>query len=253
MAVLNVRVDDSVRDQLKEMADDQGVTLSEFVRDLVSASTVPVYEHPEDHGDLEVPESLRQVDRQMLALLHRILARVLLEDGGGDLEGQLELAEVIQEGYTGEYYRLVADLSPELSRRDSNRVLDILEMFRYITFSIGKLKRDGESVGDDLEASLEFRGFDHNNSLEGHMARYVRFLMDDDRWAELQGQMDRHDRGNSHMPVLDLYLRMLGEYRRIMEGRGRRGYDLDAYYLSLDELQRLADSQIHPSLRREGR
>lgn len=44
MAVLNIRVDDRVRDQLREMADDEGVTLSEFVRDRLMEAVVPVFE-----------------------------------------------------------------------------------------------------------------------------------------------------------------------------------------------------------------
>ena len=49
MAVLNIRVDDRVRDQLKEMADDNGVSLSEFVRDLLMEAVVPVYERDVEH------------------------------------------------------------------------------------------------------------------------------------------------------------------------------------------------------------
>ena len=36
MAVLNIRVEDRIRDQLKELADAEGVTVSEYVRDPVS-------------------------------------------------------------------------------------------------------------------------------------------------------------------------------------------------------------------------
>lgn len=253
MAVLNVRVDDSVRDQLKSTADDEGVTLSEYVRDLLTEATIPVYERAEGLSDEEAPETLRQIDRQVLTLLHRILARVEdPDDDYSDPESQLERATVIEQGFTGEYYRLIESLSPELSRRDSDRVLDILEMFRYITFSLEKLNRDGVAVDDRFARDLQFRGFDHNDRLEGRMSRYVRFLMDDDRWEELKDQAKRHDNGNSHMPVLDVYMRMLTEYRRIMDGRDRRGFDPNAFYLSLEELQRLAAAQIHPSRRGEG-
>ena len=92
MAVLNIRVDDRVRDQLKELADDQGVSLSEYVRDLLMEAVVPVYEQEVKHGDEPPAESMRIADRQMLSLLHRILARVLPEDANdvdGDLDYQL--------------------------------------------------------------------------------------------------------------------------------------------------------------------
>ena len=55
MAVLNVRVDDHVRDQLKEIADAEGVTLSEYVRDLLLEAVVPVYEAEVKHGDEPAP------------------------------------------------------------------------------------------------------------------------------------------------------------------------------------------------------
>jgi len=254
MAVLNIRVDDRVRDQLKEMADDDGVSLSEYVRNLVMEAVVPVYEPEVEHGGEPAPESLRIVDRQVLSLLHRILGRVLPEDANdvdGDLDYQLLRAKILEEGYTGEYWYETAGFSTELSKRDCGRVSDILQMFRIITFSIDHLAKEGTPVDEKLAHDLEFEGFDHNDPLEGHMARYVRFQMsDDDKWQELKPQLERHDGGNSHMPVLDVYLRMLTEYRRIMDSR-ERGYGRLDYLLSLDELKQLADAQIHPSHRRK--
>lgn len=82
MAVLNIRVDDQVRDQLKDMADEEGITVSEYVRNLVMAAIVPGYEpeEDEDQGDLPAPTTMRIADRQVLSLLHRILAHVVPED-----------------------------------------------------------------------------------------------------------------------------------------------------------------------------
>ena len=51
MAVLNIRVDDYVRDQLQELADDGGVTLSEYVRTLLLEAVVPVHQREVKHGD----------------------------------------------------------------------------------------------------------------------------------------------------------------------------------------------------------
>ena len=153
MAVLNIRVDDRVRDQLKEMADDEGVTLSEFVRDLLMEAVVPVYEREVEHGDEPAPESMRIIDRQVLSLLHRILARVLPEDANdvdGDLEYQLMRAKILEEGYAGEYWYEAAGFSTELSKRDCGRVSDILQMFRIITFSIDHLAKEGTPVDEKL-------------------------------------------------------------------------------------------------------
>lgn len=252
MAVLNIRVDDYVRDQLQELADDGGVTLSEYVRTLLLEAVVPVHQREVKHGDEPAPDSMRLVDRQMLALLHRILARVLPEganDVDGDLEDQLMRAKILEEGFTGEYWWETAGFSTELSKRDCQRVLDILDMFRAITYSIDDLATEGSPVGKELRFALEFRGFDHNDALERHMADYVKFVMRDDRWTELAPQLARHDNGNAHHPSLDTYVRMLTEYRRIMDDRRRGSFSRKDYLLSLEELQRIAESRIHPSNR----
>ncbi len=251
MAVLNIRVDDQVRDELKDIAEAEGVTISEYVRDLVTAAIVPGYEPEEDHGDQPVPDSMRIADRQVLSLLHRILARVLPEgndDVDGDAGYQLARARVIEAGYTGEYWREVAGFSRELSKRDCGRVLDILDMFRIITFSIRRLERDGTTVDEELKYKLEFQGFDGNDGLESHMASYVEFLMSDGRWAELQPQVDSNDGGNSHHLMLDTYMRMVAEHRRIKANRDR-GFHREDYLLSLEELEQIAAARIHPSRR----
>lgn len=254
MAVLNIRVEDRVRDQLKEKADNEGTTLSEFVRDLLMEAIVPVYETKIRHGEEQAPESMRIVDRQVLSLLHRILGRVLPKDANdvdGDLDYQLMRASILEEGFTGAYWYEVAGFSTELSVRDCRRVTDILQMFRAITYSIDHLSKEGTPIDQKLAFDLEFQGFDCNDALEGHMADYVKFLMRDGRhWSELRPQLKRNDNGNSHHQVLGTYLRMLSEYRRIMDTRERR-FDLQDYLLSETELERISAASVHPKNRRD--
>jgi uncharacterized protein YfbU (UPF0304 family) len=252
VAVLNVRIDDNVRDQLKGKADAEGQTLSDYVRDLLLEAVVPVHTPNVEHGDEPAPESLRIFDRKVLSLLHRILARVLPEDANdvdGDLEYQLERARILEEGFAGEYWMEVAGFRTELSKRDCRRVSDILQMFRIITFSIDHIEKEGTTVPKELEFQLQFRGFDHNDALESHMASYVEYQMrGDDRWSELKPQIERSDSGNSHSRMLDTYMRMLAEYRRIVDSR-TRGFGRFDYLLTLDELQQIADARVHPSNR----
>lgn len=252
MAVLNIRVDERVRDQLREMADAAGVSLSEFVRDLLMEATVPVYERKVEHGDEPAPETMNIYERKTLSLLHRILGRLVPEDGNdvdGDPDYQRMRAKILEDGFTGQYWFETAGFSTELSKRDCDRVSDILQMFRIITYSINHLEEEGTAVDKKLAIRLEFRGFDHNDPLEAHMASYVEFLMRDNRWTELKPQLERNDDGNSHSPVLDRYLRMLSEYRRIMDSRERTYTRLD-YLLSLDDLKQIAEARTHPSMRR---
>ncbi len=257
MAVLNIRVDDRVRDQLKELADDEGVTLSEFVRDRLMESVVPVYDDEVEgaprRSEEPAPESMRLFERQVLSTLHRILARVLPEhanDVDGDPDYQLMRARILEDGFTSEYSYEVAGFRTELSRRDCRRVIDILQMFRILTYSITHLEKEGTPVDEELARALEFQGFDFNDSLEGHMDDYVKFQMRaGDRWTELRPQMERTDGGNSHWPMLDTYMRMLSEYRRIMDGRDRGSFERLDYLLSAEELQQIRDARIHPSRR----
>lgn len=252
MAMLNVRVDDHVHERLKEIADAEGVTLSDLVRDLLREAVVPISERSARHGDQPAPESFTLRDRLVLSLLHRILARVLPEDANGedgDEEYQLKKAEILEAGYTGQYWLEVAGFETELSSKDSEQVLDILDMHRVITYSVEKLEKAGTPVDAEVAEGLRFRGFDHNDSLEGHMARYVRFLMSDGHhWTELAPQIAESDNGNSHMQVLGMYRRMLTEYRRIMDSRPR-SFSADGWMLKADDLRRLYDAQVHPSNR----
>lgn len=247
MAVLNVRLDDHAYERLRELADGEGLSLSEYVRDLLLEVVVPVSKG-HDHGDEPAPASLSVRDRLILSLLHRILARVLPEGASGedgDEEYQLKKAEILESGFTGEYWFEVAGFETELSKQDSRRVIDILQMFRIITFSISRLEAEGQAVDDKLLHRLRFSGFDHNDALEGHMARYVRYLMrDGHHWEELQPQVAENDGGNSHMQMLSIYMRMLNEYRRIMKGR-ERSYDRDDYLLSAAELANIGLATVH--------
>ena len=71
MATINVRLDDHIRDALEQKASDAGVSLSDYVRNLLRSDIVPVREERE-----YTPQHLTAIDRRMLSLLHRVLARV---------------------------------------------------------------------------------------------------------------------------------------------------------------------------------
>lgn len=253
MAVLNVRVDDHVHEGLKELADDKGVSLSEYVRDLLREAVLPLGrdDDGEAHGDQPAPDSMRLFERQVLAELHRIHAYLVPEDGAeadGDPGYQRRRAEILESGFTGEYWLEVAGFETELSRLDSRRVIDVLQMFRVITFSIADLP-EADALDDTAAYRLRFRGFDHNDALEGHMARYVEYLMRDGRkWTELRPQIEASDNGNSHMKMLGVYQRMLAEYRRIVDARDRR-FGSDDWKLNKADLVKVSEAAVHPSNR----
>jgi|GEM_PF-461703 len=252
VAVLNIRIDDDYRDRLREKAEDQGVSLSEYVRALVLEDVVDVRRQDELTDTETAPETMTLTERQMLALLHRISARVMPEKGetldgaDGDRDDQLRLAQILEAGYTAEYFQATAGFRTELSHLDCTRVTDILQMFQIIAISAHRL---ADAADEDLTDRLRFQGFDHQDLLESRMASYVEFLMQDENtWVELRPQIEETDGGNSHHRMLDVYLRMLTEYRRITDARTRK-YSPDDYLLSLEDLQRIDRAQIHPSRR----
>lgn len=251
MATITLRVEDHVRDQLQDVADGKGLTLSELLRSLIDGQFDR--EDREEPRRRIVPESMTAVDRKQLALLHKILAR-LVEDKkdddrlgfDGDTSYQLDRAQSLEEGWTREYDMEFYAMEPELSRRDCGLVMDILDMFRILKYSAEKTARV-ELTEEEID-TLTFHGFDLNDALEGRLLVYARWLVSDgDRWQEQANLFsERHDRGNSHMPLLGAYQRMLAVYEPIWRSIVHRAAGRD-YLLSPDELRQVAAAATHPS------
>lgn len=125
--------------------------------------------------------------------------------------------------------------------------MDILDMSRIIDYSVDHLAQEGNLIDAAMAEGLCYQGFALNDALEWQMAEYVRFPVKGGRWTERLEFIEATNGGNSLMSTLDLYFRMLAEYRRIKDGRRR--LDLTDYLLSTAELQQLALSMIHPSHR----
>nr|WP_323848191.1 YfbU family protein [Curtobacterium flaccumfaciens] len=242
-------MDDETRDALQRQADEAGVTVSDFIRALIREAVMDLGNRVTRDG--YTPETLSPKDRHILSLLHRILGRVLPKDtetdSDGDEEYQLERARVLEEGFTLEYETEYAGISAELSARDSLRVMDIFELFRMTGDSIKILRQQGITVPEDLEEDLSFRGFDFNDQLESKMAAYARFMINDDRWEEQADFIKGRTGGNSHKKMLDTYMRMLSEYRRV-RSRRRPTFGRD-YPLTLEELEAIAAERVHPDNR----
>lgn len=251
MATITLRVDDPVRDQLQAVAEGQGISVSDLLRSLIDGLF--------DRDDRQVrrrpivPESMTAVDRKQLAMLHKILAR-LVEDKvddrrlgeEGDTRYQLDRAEALEKGWTAEYDLEFYALEPELSRRDCGLVMDLFDMFRILSYSI-------EKVGGQLSAEevtmLTFHGFDLSDDFEGRLLGYARWLVSDgDRWQEQAHVFStENDWGNSHMRCLPAYQRMLAVYEPIWQRVARR--DKRGSHLSVDELRQVAAAAVHPSHR----
>lgn len=265
MAVLNLRVEDGDYEVLKDLAAREGVSLSEFVRAQLAVVIHPVGS-PEERARSDEAVALRDlsvVDRKMLSMMHRILARLVDQDetpesrkwarDAGEEDGtftyQMQRAKVLEDGLTGEYWKETANFYPELSEVSSSLLMDILDMFQRITLSLEELADSGVEVEEKLRSRLSFKGFDFNDELEAHMAHYTEYLLGQERWTVLQPQWDTTDGGNSHSPVLEVYRRMLAEFRRILASRDR-GAGLHWRSLSLEELHQIERAMVHPMNRR---
>lgn len=246
VATINIRVEDNIRDALLGRAVDEGVTLSDYVRDLLKADVIAVREQEQrDYA----PEHITHMDRRVLSLLHRILGRVLPEDSNDvDLRYQLERVAVLEHGYSGEYWMEFAGMDTELTPQECGKVKDILDMFRITEYAITRLTEQGEAIDESTTDRLRFEGFDHNDPLEGQMSSYVEYLISQDKWRERASMYETPGGGNSHATMLPVYNRMLSEYRRILDSRGR-GTGTGRYSLSADELDLIAAASIHPSNR----
>ena len=82
-STLTIRLDDRMHSELSRLARAQGTTLSDLARRtlgalLVRQSVDDLLDRP---GSVEIPAGLTTVERHQLALLHRILARLVEGNG----------------------------------------------------------------------------------------------------------------------------------------------------------------------------
>lgn len=237
MATITLRIDDRTRDEVEAVARGRGVSVSELLRhaidDLLGRDVELRHE--------EAPTSLTMYERRMLALQHKILASLAGEPVEEDGDYHVSRVEVLDAGYTAEYSEEFLALESELSRRDSGLVWDILDMFRF-------LKDSAERLGlDPVPPALTFRGFDANDSFESRLRRYAQFLISTGRWTDMAEHFDRaHEDGNSHMPMLATYRRMLDVFQPIWKAKAGRGFSPDGLLLTTDELDQVLKAWPYP-------
>lgn len=188
-----------------------------------------------DVPDGSAPISLSKGDRLQFVLLHRIASSVT--EDRDEAEYHARMVEVFEHGFAAEYADQFTAINDELPLEDCGLVKDILDMFSALAASIEAIGIDAaREIDEHVEDALQFAGFDFNDSREGRMADYGEYLIRQGLWKELAEYFDdKHERGNSHMPKLDTYLRMLAVYRETMTGGARR----DRYLLDAEELSRV--------------
>jgi uncharacterized protein YfbU (UPF0304 family) len=239
VATMSVRVEDDLKTLAEDAAEAQGLSVSEWTRSLMQT-----------HLGLDVPErsapvSMPKRDRVQLALLHRLLQRST--DNEDEIAYHETRIEVLQHGLTAEYADEFYAFSDELPLSECRLVWDLLDMFTVLQRTAEKIGVDAvRTLDEHAEHALRFRGFDFNDRREGRLGDYADHLIRNGRWTDFAIYFDNeHERGNSHAPVLDSYLRMLDVFRPIwkslLEGAGRGRYELTE-----DELRAVVQAWYYP-------
>ena len=137
-----------------------------------------------------------------------------------------EHRKALQEGYKLHYSWLFSNLDDEMSEEECREVLDILEMYRAITFSYKKLK-DKQGV---TEEEIKFKGFDGNEETK-QFSYVLYFTIDLKRYDELKDNAE-YPNFNSHFPMLPRYRKMLNTWKNFPK---KHTLDIDQIKLLLKD------------------
>jgi len=248
MAQLNIRIDDESRDLFDSLARARGLNTSDMLRELIWQA-LGRDERPRDDT---TPTSLSAVERRRLSLQHEVLAILTgdedQEDGGWESQYHRQMIDVLHSGYTAEYYRTFQMVQSEMTDRECGLVHDILEMFTRVEWSVDELSAEERaSLGEHWEYALKFRGFDFNNSYEGRLASYAHYLIKDDKYEAMADRFDnKHERGNSHAPMLATYQRMLSVWKPMWDKKIKALGRPSNYRFTVEELQQILDAWPTP-------
>ncbi|HBJ1652010.1 YfbU family protein [Clostridium botulinum] len=151
---------------------------------------------------------LSKVERLILANQFKILEALYPDDEKYYSNSRIAL----EEGFESHYDNCFEVLSEnELTSEECDEVIEILNMYRAITFSYQKLK-DKEDIDED---EVKFEGFDLNDENEGKRVIYTRYFINDlDRFEELK-YGDKYADFNSHSIMLPTYRNRLGKWKQL--------------------------------------
>lgn len=151
---------------------------------------------------------LSKIERLILSNQFRILEALYPDD----TEYFKSKEKALNEGFELHYDDLSEELSNDvLSEDDCREVLDILDMYRALTFSYESLE---DKSGID-PYYLKFRGFDLNDEYECKRLSYVNYFINDlHRFEELKyGQ--KYTDFNSHSEMMEIYKKMLTRWESL--------------------------------------
>ncbi|PKQ78778.1 hypothetical protein CJP16_09535 [Aeromonas sobria] len=162
-------------------------------------------------------------ERLNLINQYKILAKLYPEDA----EYYDELREILEDGYEIFYSMVDQWIGDDMPKEEGEFVLNILDLYRFIE-DYKRISKD-ESIISHYRSS--FMGFDGNN--EGEYMAFARFLIiKQGKFSEQKDYLRKNDNLNSHMPMVDIYKRMLNKW----DALGK------PYQLTAEQIQQILDS-----------
>ncbi len=117
--------------------------------------------------------------------------------------------KAIENGYKLHYDSIFVNISKdEMSEEDCQEILNILDMYRAITFSYEKLS-DKNGINEE---DIVFKGFDGHNETNKYLYTNY-FIFDLKRFDELKYGQEFPD-FSSHVEMLDTYKKMLNIWNK---------------------------------------
>lgn len=165
---------------------------------------------------------MEMTNAQRLILSNQYYIMSKLAPENADKYRRLQM--IIERGYCLQMRELNKDFG-EVSEDECKQVLEIMEMYHALqeSFNLEDCRCDGAKDID--QRRLQFLGFDIIT--EAKLVNYVRFLTNDEG---LYPQFPKNEHQfNSHVPMLDKYLRMLTIWRACPRH----------YHLSCSEIQQI--------------
>lgn len=182
-------------------------------------------------------------ERLKLSLQERIILsnqyRILEALYPDEADSFQKMRKIVDIGYELHYDSLnTSVVECKLTEKQCEEVMDVLEMYRALRYSYDMLM-DKSGISKD---EIKFSGFDGNGEAgaDGYLG-YARFLvLTERRWEEVLE--DRHPGFdlNSHCPVIEMYRRMMSEWKRLGKKRD----------LTPEEIKRIIAERIHAEHRK---
>lgn len=224
MGQLTITLSDSLEQEVRDAVTQGNYgSVSDLIRDAIR---------------LELSQKPRYWERAalVLSLENNLMLKELVDEN--TLEKN-ELLDALRRGYTSNYYDIEYIASQdELHPEGARFVMDVLDMYAALQHAA-----EVHNMSDTIEDDAIFRGFD-GNAGDGYLG-YTNFLVDNGRYTYVK-PLDKIPHLNSHMMINEMYERMLSAYKAI---RKSKGYSIHNQVLTVDEVHRIIDEQIHPENR----